>query len=275
MATSKPKDPAAPTDAPKADGQAAPTNGQADRIVLDNWITEVRTQIWGHKQGEPFVSLTDRLLAMQVELGRIAMDAEHYQGYKYHSIQSIENHVNTLSAIYKVRITPTRVGSIVIDGGARLHLKFIAYCDQTDQRWEWEWEDDGEDLTKAGSYAQKYGLMKFFHVGDGQDPDAEAERGKAKPRAQQARAATPGSAAAAPVDEEVKAKLYEIARTLPKTAGWPFRDDGTNVKIDAMLVSKMDPVNILKMLRDAQTKAGITPDQPAEVKADDLGNASK
>jgi hypothetical protein len=252
----KTKDPSPPTDVTKPE-----TTSQAeitDTIRLDNWTAEVRSRIWNHTSG-PKVDLWERLSAMQWELGKVKMDGTHFQGYHYHSIQTIENNVNRLSAIYRVRIKTSHVSSIVLEGGVRLVLAFDAYCWETDQHETWTWEDDGEDLTKAGSYAQKYGLMKNFHIGDGQDPDAEAERGKPRrtdrPSASQARTPTPRNGGGAPVDSKLKDTLYELARTLPPTAGWGFKDSGENIKIDAMLKSKIDPTNILTMLVTAHKAA--------------------
>jgi hypothetical protein len=240
-----------------------------DPEVLDQWVVRVRQRIWSPElvsvgpnttpvHGK--VDLYERLLAMQWELSKVAPEATHFQGYKYHSIQSVENHVNRLSAIYKIRIKPTHKNSVVLEGGVRLRLSFDAYCWDTDQHDQWEWEDDGEDLSKAGSYAQKYGLMKFFHMGDGQDPDAEAERGKPnrnRASASQARTPAPRNGdAPAVADDAAKASLYDLARTLPASAGWGFKDDGTNIKIDAMLKSKgFHPDNIRKQLVDAHVKA--------------------
>jgi len=237
---------------------------EIDKTDLDAWVLDVRARIKnGDSQSKTHgkVDLHERLLAMQWELGNVEMDAVHpHHGFRYHSIQSIENHVNRLSAVYRVRITPTQVQSVVLEGGVRLLLQFDAYCWETEQHQTWTWEDDGEDLSKAGSYAQKYGLMKFFHVGDGQDPDAEAERGKpSRNRASSSQARTPAPRngdTPAVADEGVKAALYALAATLPASAGWGFKDDGTNIKIDAMLKSKgFHPDNIRKQLVDAHIKA--------------------
>lgn len=256
----------APASDKKADKKTEPEKApeQTDDQLLDAWVADVRKRIRDYPGTTPNnqhvhgkVDLHERLAAIQWEMGKLKPEAVHFQGYKYHSIQSIENNINRLSAIYRVRITPSRLESVVLEGGVRLRLAFTAFCWETDQTTIWEWEDDGEDLTKAGSYTQKYGLMKFFHVGDGQDPDAEAARGKPQrgraASTTEARTAVPSNGAAA--DPDVKADLYKLAASLPANAGWPFKDDGSNIKIDAMLKSKMDPSNIRKLLVEAHVKA--------------------
>lgn len=134
-------------------------------------------------------SLFTKLAKISGELGSIAKDAKHQQGYMYQSADSVMAHLNPLLAHYSIVIIPMATRTRLetpSDGVSRYVIDYeFVICDgDTGATFTAAWQGDvptgyaggkidDKAMGKAHTYALKYWLLKLFKVTSQDDVDLD------------------------------------------------------------------------------------------------------
>ena len=151
------------------------------------------------------MKLLEKLLNIQQGIDRLVKDGQNLSDkYSYVSSEQVLETVRPLMNELKLLLVPEVSGAALHEGAARsgttrymteIHLSFIWLDAESGERLSVPFYSQGVDLAgekgvgKALTYAEKYFLMKFFHVptsNDDPDSDARTKAGEKQQRGTQA-----------------------------------------------------------------------------------------
>jgi hypothetical protein len=166
------------------------------------FLDSVCSRVWDKSlQPKDKPRLPERMLALKIMLQRLKKESDMVIGGKkinYFGIDDVEQVIAECEWLFRILIQPSITSAEMLEtkvfnpklgaleakdrifpdyrAVAKLHVR-IVNMDIPEENQEFEWLDDGDDLTKAGSFVVKYFYLKFAHVsGEGDLEPLDSKR---------------------------------------------------------------------------------------------------